>query len=333
MKVLYLDEYKRAMKGKNIFIACREGILRDHFIEIINDIKFLNRQDINTFFFHNISKKLANHRILKEIELKLFQSNIVRIPSDTNFYEAVLKYSTNVFKIVFIERSCLLDKHKNKINTLTTHKMRKNLNFHDVISNVNFNNIFDIICYKIEQNENLRVHILPAVKNAIKHELFSIEGSGTMIANNFHEKFSNKINQQEIRIIVNILKSYKYQGFLKPRSKEYIKSNIDNFYVAKIDDVIVGCAEKLEINSECIELGSLAVSTKFRSQQIGFFIINSFINEMKNYCVKQIVSLTNNPKLQSIFLSLGFKQKCPKELCQRQERSPNIKMFIKNINY
>ena len=81
------------------------------------------------------------------------------------------------------------------------------------------------ICQKIDTGSCDRVHILPAGKHAIKHELFSIEGSGTLIANDFEEQFAVVGNNEEIEIVAGILNMYKHEKFLKPRNKAYIKKN------------------------------------------------------------------------------------------------------------
>ena len=58
MPKLYLKEYARALAGRQVFIACREGILRDHFQDIITDIKFLVRHGALTTFLHNMPNGL-----------------------------------------------------------------------------------------------------------------------------------------------------------------------------------------------------------------------------------------------------------------------------------
>ena len=38
MPRLFIEEYTRALTGKTVCIACREGILRDNFKAVIDDI-------------------------------------------------------------------------------------------------------------------------------------------------------------------------------------------------------------------------------------------------------------------------------------------------------
>jgi len=330
MTILYLDEYRKSLEGKTVFIACKEGILRNYFTHIISDIKFLYRQKVRTFFFHNISNRFANQKIFRELESRLFRTQIVRVPTDQAFYPFVLNYPEPANKIIFIERSHLLGPKGQPVNTLTTQKALENLDdYRDIISNENLKENIVCICNKIENNSIERVHIIPAGKKCIKNELFSLEGSGTLIANNFNETFETVSNENEIRIISSILKRYRGLGYLKPRDKTYVLNNKQSFYVAKIDDIIVGCAEKILIDDNTVELGSLAVSIKFRKQQVGHFIIQAFEKEIFQQGIKNIISLTRNPLLQNIFLNLGYINKCPKSYEHRQKQSPESLMFIK----
>jgi hypothetical protein len=63
MPRLYLAEYHRALTGKHICIACREGILRDNLQYIVADVKFLVRHGIQTTLYHNMANRFANKSI------------------------------------------------------------------------------------------------------------------------------------------------------------------------------------------------------------------------------------------------------------------------------
>lgn len=330
MPKLYIEEYRRALAGKSVFIACREGVLRDHFADIIADIKFLNRQGIITVLFHNMSNRFANQKHFRELAARLSDSRIVRISAETDFYFDVLAYEKKIHKLIFLERKYLIDQRGERINTLTTAAVRsKSGAAVNVIANANVKGMLDRICQKIEQGTCDRVHILPAGKNTIKHELFTIEGSGTLIANNFTEVFSKIEGLREVNIVDGILNSYRRSGFLKPRSKNYILEHKNNFYVTKIDDIIVGCVEKKVIDKDTIELGAVAISTKFINQRIGVFTVTAFMEKMisEGYC--NFISLTNNPKLKTLYRRLGFVQQTPDEYSARQNLSAGVKMFVK----
>jgi len=43
---------------------------------------------------------------------------------------------------------------------------------------------------------------------------------------------------------------------------------------------------------------------------------------------QRIVSLTRNPRLKSIYCSVGFEEKTPEDLQHRKSKSPDVPMFI-----
>ena len=332
MPKLYIEEYRRALFGKSVLIACREGILRDHFADIVADIKFLNRQGIVTTLFHNMPNRFANQRHFHELAVRLSDTRIVRLSSEADFYLQVLEYEARIHKLIFLERKYLIDQKGERINALTTTTARNRAaTIGDLIANVNVKSMLDRICQKIEHGILERVHILPAGKNTIKYELFTIEGSGTLIANNFTETLSRVKNIREADIVAGILKSYRRSDFLIARSKAYILKNKNNFYVTKIDSIIVGCVEKKIIDKNTIELGAVAISTKFRNQRVGVFTITAFMQEMIMEGYDRFISLTNNPKLKRLYKQLGFIQQTPSEYQARQKRSAGVQMFVKRI--
>lgn len=334
MPKLHIKEYSRQLAGKKVLIACREGILRDHFNDIVNDIKFLTRYHIATTLFHNMPHRFANQKHFRALASRLMNTQIVRIPPDVDFYSRVLEHPASelIDKLIFLERKYLIDLNGHKINTLTTQKAIETINhFSELIANANLKGVIEKICREIDAGKFERVHILPAGKHTIKHELFSIEGSGTMIANNFTEEFAPVVTDDEVDIIFCILDVYKRYGFLKPRSKQYIREHRKRFYMARIDGIIVGCIEKKVIDPQTVELGAVAISTKFRNQRVGVFIVNAFIGEMLRQGYHRFISLTNNPRLESLYKMLGFERKSPPEYHRRRMQSPYVKMFVKDI--
>lgn len=330
MGQLYLNEYAKHLVDKRVCIGCREGILRDNFSEIIADIKFLTRNGIKTTLFHNLPNRFANQKLLTTLEKKLPETTITRIAPDESFYAAVLAQPGTDFKVIFLERRYLIDNKGQKINTLTTGSIRTSPDdFASRIANVNFKDTINLICEAIEAGNTERIHILPAGKNSIRQELFTVEGSGTMIADNFTEKFRMVESDEDVAVVNRILAMYKRAGFLKPRSKNYVNQHRSNFFVTEIDSIIVGCVEQKVVDKHTIELGALAISTRFRSQRIGVYTVGAFIETMASMGYSRFISLTLNPRLQALFAQLGFIKTSPPEYAKRQSMSPNVQMFVK----
>lgn len=333
MPKLYLKEYGRALAGRKVFIACREGILRDHFQDIINDIKFLVRHGARTSLLHNMPNRFANRKLVTQLERRLPATAIVRISPEDDFYDAVLNHRQSMFKVIFLERRYLIDRKGNKINAITTGRARQSMDdFGTLIANVNFKGAMACICRKIEAGQCDRVHILPAGKNTIKHELFTVEGAGSLIANNFQEDFRQVRTDEDVAIVHRILQMYKRSGFLKPRTKAYLNQNRHRFYVTAIDGIVVGCVEQKIIDAQTVEMGALAISTRFRNQRVGVHTVKSFMALMKAQGYTRLVSLTNNPRLEALYTQLGFVQQSRREYRQRQAQSPDVKMFFRQFD-
>ncbi len=333
MVQLYLKEYAGNLAGRRVCIGCREGILRDHYKEIVADIKFLTRKNIATTLFHNLPNRFANQKLLSDLARRLPETRLIRIPPDKEFYQTVLHHPDTLYKLIFLERRYLSDKKGNKINAITTSRVRQvHGDFSDLIANVNFRDAITRICERIEAGFCERVHILPAGKNTIKHELFTVEGSGTMVANNFTEVFRQVKSDIDVAIVCRILTMYKRAGFLRPRSKEYVDRNRLSFFVTAIDGIVVGCVEQKIIDEQTVELGALAISTRFRNQRVGVYTVNSFIQAMREAGYSCFISLTANPRLEDLFLQLGFRQESRREYQFRQEKSPGVKMFFKSVS-
>jgi amino-acid N-acetyltransferase len=330
MVQLYLNEYAKNLVGRSVCIACREGILRDHFNEIVADIKFLVRKEVVTTLFHNLPHRFANQKLLRKLEMRLPATNIIRVAPELDFYQVVLEHPDTVYKLIFLERRYLIDNNGHKINALTTGRVREaSADFGDLIANVNFRDNMNRLCEKIEAGHCDRIHILPAGKNTIKHELFTVEGTGTMIADNFSEEFRQVHTDADVAIVHRILSMYKRSGFLKPRSKQYLSQNRQRFFVTAIDGIVVGCLEQKVIDERTVELGALAISTRFRNQRVGVFTVNAFMQTMAAQGYSCFISLTKNPRLKALFLQLGFVQESRPEYKKRQSMSPDVPMFFK----
>jgi amino-acid N-acetyltransferase len=332
MVQLYLDEYVKNLVNRTVCIACREGILRDHFNEIVADIKFLVRKKVVTTLFHNLPNRFANQKLLRKLEMRLPGTKLIRIAPELDFYQAVLEHPDTIYKLIFLERKYLTDNNGNKINALTTGRVREaSADFGDLIANVNFRGTMNHLCEKIEAGHCDRIHILPAGKNTIKHELFTVEGTGTMIADNFIEEFRQVQTDEDVAIVHRILSMYKRSGFLKPRSKEYLSQNRQRFFVTAIDGIVVGCMEQKVIDERTVELGAVAISTRFRNQRVGVYTVRAFMRKMVEQGYSRFISLTKNPRLQALFMQLGFVEKSPVEYSKRQSESPDVNMFFKTV--
>ncbi len=133
------------------------------------------------------------------------------------------------------------------------------------------------------------------------NELFSIDGVGTIIEDDFSKPTIYPATEEEVDIIFGIFEIHKKEKYLKPRSKEYIREHLSSFYVAHIDKIPVGCVEIKEINPMTYELAGLAIIKTFLSFKIGATMIG-YVEEKAALDGKKLVCITPNPNLQEKLL-------------------------------
>lgn len=330
---LYIDHYSNVHKWKVMAFAVKEWILRENVTKIIEDLKFLTRKGIMIILFHNIPPNLWNTRFLQENIIAKLPNNskIERIHSENNLYEQILSCKLNVDKLIILERQPLIWIDWKKVNTITTKKLKVEIEEWNIgclwIWNINFNDSLLSICKAIEKWNINRVHVLPWWKeNAIKHELFSLEWVWTLIWNDFWSPLVDKASIWTENIIQWILSSNKKNKYLKPRSKEYILENIENFRIAYIDGIPVWCVEIIRIDENTIELWALAVVHSFLSLKIW----KALIDFVESYALEKhlsIISLTNSPKLQWIYDRIWYIKGDKSMYQERRSKSPWVQLY------
>ena len=81
-----------------------------------------------------------------------------------------------------------------------------------------------------------------------------------------------------------------------------------------------------------MELGALAISTKFRSQRVGVYTVESFVAAMALRGYRRIISLTNNPRLAALYNRMGFAPTDDQTYAERQSKSPKVQMYLYQLN-
>jgi N-acetylglutamate synthase-like GNAT family acetyltransferase len=275
-----------------------------------------------------MANRYANQKHFRTLAQRLPETRVVRVDADADFYATVLARRP-VSKLIFLERKFLTDARGRRINTLSTQAARRTMqDYGHLIANAGFRSALEKICNRIDQGHLDRVHILPARRHAIKHELFAVEGSGTLIANDFQENFLPIVSEKDVQMVCAILDLYKAKGYLKPRGRAYVAAHRANFFMTQIDGIAVGCAELKAIDARTAELGALAISTRFRGQRVGVFTVEAFVAEARRRGYTRIISLTRNPRLQRLYLAMGFVQRSPRAYARRQAESPETPMFF-----
>jgi amino-acid N-acetyltransferase len=92
-------------------------------------------------------------------------------------------------------------------------------------------------------------------------------------------------------------------GHLLPRSREDIALHANRFVVAKVDDVVVGCAELAPLSAGVAEVRSLVVTEAMRGRKIGSRLVRKVIAEATEAGFSSVCAFTHEP---AHFVRLGF---------------------------
>lgn len=289
---------------------------------------------------HNVWPEEAR-RLLKWLEDNTNVS-ASRIEKNLDFYYESIRVSSKSQesqehkkkmwnKLIFFETDYLRS-HRNgkRINLLPAETVIARSEYLSwLIGNTRLRSAVILMARAVIRWEIDRIHILHAGKrNCMKEELFTLNGSGTMVEWNFNPIIDGA-SDRDIPIILDLLQSYKYAKLLKPRNKAYLEENWKRFRVARIDGIPVGCVEIIPFSATIIELGGIAVNVWFLDFRIWKRLIEK-VEEEAFLQSKDIVVVTNNLKLIWM-LEARWYMEAWQLFPERILRSPGKQLYLKLI--
>ncbi len=313
----HFDTYLPLLQQSDIGIAVRSGILRDHQKNIVDQIQNLTRMGISLKLFHNIPQGTEANKLLKWIDNDRWVTP-VRISDHDDFYAtSISTHGRPVWsdehkkkmgnKLIFLESDHINDRRtKRRINILPAELILDTPEgLWKLIEDTRLRSALLLMAQAVTKNEIDRVHILRANRrNGLKEELFTLEGTWTMIEGNFKPEIGDA-REWDITILFALLSAHKYSGQLKPRSMEYLAQYWGRFKVARVDDIPVGCVEIIPIDDNTIELWGIAVNLDFMDFRIG----KRLIEDVENFAYlqsKNVIAITNNSKLWGMLEARGY---------------------------
>jgi amino-acid N-acetyltransferase len=115
----------------------------------------------------------------------------------------------------------------------------------------------------------------------------------------------HKAVEADIRPILDLIKPYTLKKTVLPRTYDGIKRTLDNFFVAKWQNQVVGCVALRDFGDGLEEIRTLCVHQDFLGKSIASKLID-FCHELaQNRQTTQIFALSLRPRL---FLRKGFKE-------------------------
>ncbi|MDP6969392.1 MAG: amino-acid N-acetyltransferase [Gammaproteobacteria bacterium] len=138
-----------------------------------------------------------------------------------------------------------------------------------------------------------RGHLLSyQINGALLTELFSRDGSGTMLAKESYEKIRTA-TIDDAGGILELIRPMEQDGLLVRRSRELLEAEIHYFSVIEMDGAIIGCAALYPFAEERqAELACVAINPAYRGADRGLVLLHHIEQQAQRLGLDQIFVLT-----------------------------------------
>lgn len=167
---------------------------------------------------------------------------------------------------------------------------------------------------------------------ALLTELFTLEGSGTLISQNPQEQLRSA-KMEDVVGVLELLAPLEEKGILVRRGREVLETEIDRFRILVKDGMVLGCAALYPYSNQMAELACVAIHKDYRGGDRGDRLLKTLETEAKNQGIKQLFVLTT--QTAQWFEERGFKAASVDILPQEKQGMYNLqrnsKVFVKTL--
>ncbi|RLL33276.1 amino-acid N-acetyltransferase [Acinetobacter cumulans] len=211
-------------------------------------------------------------------------------------------------KLIFLGRSAgLIDEHGQLIREVLPHQLEEHLlQYQDANPDI-FLHLHGAKTASLQGVH--RVHLISyATDGAMLEELFTRDGSGTMITDAHYEEVRTA-NIQDVGGLINLLRPLEEEGILVYRSRERLENEIEQFAVIERDGTILACAALYPIPTaegelRSAEIACVAVHPSYRKSNRGSQILHYLEEKAKALGIEQLFILTT--RTAHWFIEQGF---------------------------
>lgn len=173
-----------------------------------------------------------------------------------------------------------------------------------------------------------------AQDGALLLELFTRDGTGTMISRDHYEEIRSASNE-DISGILELIRPLERQGVLRRRSRKELEREIKLFSVIVLDGMIIGCASLHPFSdNESAELACVVVHPDYRSAQRGDRLLEHAEQQARELGMRYIFVLTT--QTAHWFIERGFlavsEQVLPKDKKTAYNVKRQSKVFLKELS-
>jgi len=179
-----------------------------------------------------------------------------------------------------------------------------------------------------------RCHIISYEDDcALLQELFTHDGSGTLVANDDFELL-RQANIDDVGGILELIEPLEQQGVLVKRSRELLETEISQFRLLVRDGRIIACAALYPFPDDaCGEIACIVSHPEYRGRQRGQRLLKTLEQEARRQGLQRVFVLTT--QTAHWFLEQGFVEASRDELPGKKKQLYNLqrnsKVFFKAV--
>jgi len=114
-------------------------------------------------------------------------------------------------------------------------------------------------------------------------------------------------------------------GRMLPRSEEIMRANIQDWRVAYLDNVIIGCVSLVFFTPQLCEIRSLAVAESYRQNGLGKKLVQAAVDLAEERGAVNVLTLTRAPYL---FEQFGFERDDIRNFHQKVQQDCQLCPFL-----
>ena len=168
---------------------------------------------------------------------------------------------------------------------------------------------------------------------ALLEELFTHDGSGTLVANDDYEQ-SRDATIDDVGGILELIEPLEQQGILLKRSRELLETEIRQFRLLERDGRIIACAALYPFPEDgCGEVACIVCHPDYRGGKRGQRLLQDLEDEARRQQLQRVFVLTT--QTAHWFAEQGFEEASMAELPSQKQSLYNLqrnsKVFFKHL--
>lgn len=188
-------------------------------------------------------------------------------------------------------------------------------------------------CYQACVRNVPRAHVIDYhINGALLSELFSRDGTGTMIYSDNYETL-RQASIEDVGGILELLEPLEEAGVLVRRSRELLETEITKFRIIEMDGTVIACAALYPYDNSSAEIACVAVQEKYRDQGRAASLLKALEKDAKKLSINSLFVLTT--QTAHWFIEQGFKagdiEQLPAQKKQLYNFQRNSKIFVKDL--